>query len=75
MGESTKRMFKQGFQNVWRLFWSPFVGALDETNAAWSRPPAPNWKQAMCDALRAYFAPLTGAVRGFVRAAREILNQ
>ena len=72
MIEHFKRAFKQGIAEGWKLFWSPFVGAWDEIRATANRPKAANWKEFMLNDIRAYFAPLTGAVRGFNRAVREI---
>jgi hypothetical protein len=70
MMEKSKTASRKGWQNGWRLFLSPFIGAWSELTAP--RPPAVNWKDAIVIDLRLYFAPLTGAVRGFKKVFGEI---
>lgn len=47
-----------------RLLCSPVVGAIDGMKEAANRPRATNWKQFILNDVRAYFAPLTGAING-----------
>jgi len=70
--EKTKQAIKNAFRNGWRLLCSPFVGAWDECRAAMNRPRAANWKEFVINDVRAYFAPLTGAVRGLMRTFKDI---
>ncbi|MDR3483173.1 MAG: hypothetical protein P4L91_20950 [Burkholderiaceae bacterium] len=73
--EKSKQAFRQGLKNGWRLFRSPFVGAWTEMSDFSSRPKAKNWKEFVMNDARAYFAPQTGAVRGFTRTLDEIRNK
>ena len=73
--EKSKPAFRQGLKNGWRLFCSPFVGAWTEMSDFSPRPKAKNWKEFVMNDVRAYFAPLTGAVRGFARTFNEIRNK
>ena len=69
---NSRLAFKDGLHQGWKLFWSPFVGAWDEMQAAVNRPRPATWQEFVRNDIRAYFAPLTGAVRGFARTFREI---
>jgi hypothetical protein len=70
--KKSRLAFRQGLHQGWKLFWSPFVGARDEIRATVNRPRAATWQEFVRNDIRAYFAPLTGAVRGFTRTFREI---
>lgn len=73
--EKSKQAFRQGLNNGWRLFCSPFVGAWTECKATLNRPRATSVREFVANDVRAYFAPLTGAVRGFTRTFNEICNK
>jgi hypothetical protein len=62
------------WRDVLRLLWSPFSGAWAEIQATANYPLTGTKKEIFVRALTAYFAPMTGAVRGFARAFREIWN-
>lgn len=70
--EKFKKVFYGGFTAGWtfvkavfRLLWSPFVGAWDECEADLKRRPrAKNWKEFMLFSLKSYFSPLIGAIAG-----------
>lgn len=70
--ENAKQAFRQGLTNGWRLLLSPFVGAWTEVRDLSARPKAKNWQEFVMNDARAYFAPLTGAVRGFTRTFNEL---
>jgi hypothetical protein len=68
--EKSKLAFKEGFAYAWALFWSPFVGAFDGMKAAVNQPKATNWKEFIVNDIRLYFAPLTGAIGGVIKALK-----
>lgn len=53
-----------------KMFWSPFIGALEGVKAAANRPKATSWKEFIVNDIRLYFAPLTGAIGGVVNALK-----
>jgi hypothetical protein len=72
MLKQSKAAFKQGLRQSWKLLRSPFVGAWDEMRTTAKCPPAASWHELIRNDVRAYCAPITGALRGFARARREM---
>lgn len=68
--EKSKVAVKEVFVRGWGLFRSAFLGAFDGVKAAANRPKATNWKEFVVNDIRLYFAPLTGATGGVVKALR-----
>ena len=70
--EELKHAFKEGFEEGWALFWSPFIGAFEEIKAEWNRPKATNWSQFIANGVRVLSAPLTGAISGLQKAIQGL---
>jgi hypothetical protein len=70
--EELKREFKEGFEEGWALFWSPFIGAFEGIKTESNRPKATNWKQFIANGVRMFFAPLNGAISGFLKALKGL---
>jgi hypothetical protein len=73
--DKLKQTCRQHLKDGGRLLCSPFVGAWQEMAAEVARPRAANCKTFVLNSMRAYFAPATGAVRGFTRTCREIYKE